>query len=74
MRITDDKTILDMLKDGKTQKEIAAHFGVSPAAICKRAKWLLPPPESLEELTEKSRPSQLPYPGHDTDRRGNDSL
>ena len=42
MRITDDDTILEMLKEGKTQKEIAAHFGVSPAAICKRVKKLLP--------------------------------
>jgi predicted transcriptional regulator len=55
MRITDDTTILEMLKEGKTQKEIAAHFGVSPAAICKRVKKLLPPPESLQELTEKEQ-------------------
>lgn len=55
MRITDDDTILEMLKEGKTQKEIAAHFGVSPAAICKRVKRLLPPPESLQELTEKEQ-------------------
>ena len=55
MRKTDDTTILQMLKDGRTQKEIAAHFGVSPAAICKRVKRLLPPPESLQELTEKEQ-------------------
>jgi predicted transcriptional regulator len=55
MRITDDETILEMLKNGKTQKEIAEHFGVSPAAICKRLKKLLPPPESLQELTEKEQ-------------------
>lgn len=55
MRITDDNKILEMLKAGKTQKEIAAHFGVSPAAICKRVKKLLPPPESLQELTEKEQ-------------------
>jgi predicted transcriptional regulator len=55
MRITDDDVILKMLKEGKTQKEIAAHFGVSPAAICKRVKKLLPPPESLQDLTEKEQ-------------------
>ena len=55
MRKTDDTIILEMLKDGRTQKEIAAHFGVSPAAICKRVKRLLPPPESLQELTEKEQ-------------------
>jgi len=55
MRITDDNKILEMLKAGKTQKEIAAHFSVSPAAICKRVKRLLPPPEILQELTEKEK-------------------
>jgi predicted transcriptional regulator len=55
MRITNDDTILQMLKDGHTQKEIAAHFGVSPAAICKRVKKILPPPESLQDLTEKEQ-------------------
>ena len=55
MRITNDDTILQMLKDGHTQKEIAEHFGVSPAAICKRVKRLLPPPESLQDLTEKEQ-------------------
>jgi predicted transcriptional regulator len=55
MRITDDDIILEMLKAGKTQKEIAKHFSVSPAAICKRVKKLLPPPESLQELTEKEQ-------------------
>ena len=55
MRITDDETILQMLKDGRTQKEIAKHFGVSPPAICKRVKKILPPPESLQDLTEKEQ-------------------
>jgi len=55
MRKTDDETILKMLKEGKPQKEIAEHFGVSPAAICKRVKRLLPPPKSLECLTEKEQ-------------------
>jgi predicted transcriptional regulator len=44
-----------MLKEGRTQKAIAKHFGVSPAAICKRVKKILPPPESLQELTEKEQ-------------------
>ena len=34
-RKTDDTIILQMLEDGKQQKEIAEHFGVSGAAICK---------------------------------------
>lgn len=55
MRVTNDNTILKMLKNGKTQKEIAAHLGVSAPAICKRVKRLLPPPESLQELTEKEQ-------------------
>ena len=35
-RKTDDSIILEMLEEGHTQKAIAEHFGVSPAAICKR--------------------------------------
>jgi hypothetical protein len=55
MRKTNDDEILSMLKDGNSQKEIAEHFNVSPAAICKRVKRLLPPPESLGKLTEKEQ-------------------
>jgi hypothetical protein len=55
MRKTHDEEILKMLKAGKTQKEIAAHFGVSPPAICKRLKRLVPPPKSLEKLTQKEQ-------------------
>lgn len=54
-RKTDDKVILTMLKKGKTQKAIADYFGVSPVAIHKRVKRLLPPPESLEGLTDKEQ-------------------
>ena len=55
-RKTDDKVILQMLNDGKTQKEIAEHFNVSGAAICKRVKKLLNrKPESFERLTEKQQ-------------------
>ena len=55
MRKTNDETILSMLKDGKPQKEIAEYFNVSPAAISKRVKRLIPPPKSLEQLTEKEK-------------------
>lgn len=55
-RKTDDGIILQMLREDKTQKEIAGHFGVSPAAICKRVKKLLgKKPESFEWLTEKEQ-------------------
>lgn len=55
MRKTNDKKILEKLKEGKTQKEIAEYFGVSSAAICKRVKRLLPPPESFNSLTDKEQ-------------------
>ncbi len=56
-RKTDDSTIVEMLKQGKTQKEIAEYFNVSPAAICKRVKRILPPdpPESFKKLTRKEQ-------------------
>jgi phage terminase small subunit len=54
MRKTDDETIIRMLKEGKQQKEIAEHFGVSPAAICKRVKRICLP-ESLSKLTKKEQ-------------------
>lgn len=53
-RKTDDNIIIQMLQEGKTQKEIAEYFGVSPVAIHKRVKRLLPP-KSLESLTEKEQ-------------------
>lgn len=55
MRKIDDEKLLEMFKAGKLQKEIAAHFKVSPVAVCKRLKRLLPPPKSLENLTEKAK-------------------
>jgi phage terminase small subunit len=55
MRKTDDETILRMLKENHTQKEIAEHFGVSPAAICKRVKRLEVYPKTLKELTPKEQ-------------------
>ncbi|MBI3755394.1 MAG: terminase small subunit [Deltaproteobacteria bacterium] len=55
MRKIDDKKLLEMIKQGKLQKEIAEHFKVSPVAVCKRLKRLLPPPKSLENLTAKEK-------------------
>jgi predicted transcriptional regulator len=55
-RKTNDNVILQMLRVGKTQKEIAEHFNVSGAAICKRVKKLLgKKPKSFENLTEKEQ-------------------
>lgn len=43
-RKVDDNKLLEMLRQGKLQKEIAEYFGVSPVAISKRVKRLLPQP------------------------------
>lgn len=51
----DDTILLNMLQEGKSQKEVAQHFGCSPVAVCNRLKRLLPPPQSLEALTEKEQ-------------------
>lgn len=56
MRKTNDEEIIRLLREGKLQKEVAKHFNVSPAAICKRVKRLLPSmPESLAKLTDKEQ-------------------
>ena len=55
MRKTNDEIILKMTEEGKSQKEIAEYFQVSPAAICKRLKRLAPMPESFKDLTEKEK-------------------
>ena len=57
MRKTDDHEIIRMRDEGKSGVEIAAHFGVSPAAISKRLKRLLPvrEPESFGKLTDKEK-------------------
>ena len=55
MRKINDKLLLQLVQEGKQQKEIAAYFGVSPAAICKRLKRLAPLHPSLEVLTEKEQ-------------------
>jgi transposase len=56
-RKTNDDEILRLLQEGKNQKQIAEHFGVSPVAIHKRLKRLTlpPPPESLQKLTKKEQ-------------------
>jgi phage terminase small subunit len=54
-RKTDDKIILQMLEEGHTQKDIAKHFDVSPAAICKRVTRLSAYPKTLKELTPKEQ-------------------
>ncbi len=56
-RKTNDEEILKLLQEGKSQKEIAQLFGVSPVAIHKRLKRLTlpPPPESLQKLTKKEQ-------------------
>lgn len=57
MRKTNDNEILQMLKEGKSQREIARHFNVSDVAIHKRLKRLevIAPPESLKALTPKQQ-------------------
>lgn len=54
----DDNILLDMISQGKEQKEAAAYFGVSPAAICKRLKRLQSGPDAVLEkygLTDKEK-------------------
>lgn len=50
-RKIDDSELLEMFQTGNPQKYIALHFNCSPAAICRRLKRLLPPPESFTALT-----------------------
>ncbi|MEW6214911.1 MAG: terminase small subunit [Nitrospirota bacterium] len=55
-RKTDDEVILRMLKEGKTQKQIAGHFGVSPTAVHKRVRRLcLPEMPHFDKLTDKEK-------------------
>lgn len=55
-KINDEK-LLEMFQAGKSGKECAEYFGVSPAAISKKLKRLQPsaPPESLTALTPKEQ-------------------
>jgi predicted transcriptional regulator len=54
-RKINSEILIQMLEDGHTQKEIAEHFGVSPAAICQRVKRLSAYPKTLKELTPKEQ-------------------
>src|SRR3972149_7714147 len=56
-RKTNDQEILRLLQEGKNQKQIAQHFGVSCAAVCKRIKRLAPPPDMphFNHLTDKEK-------------------
>jgi hypothetical protein len=54
-RKVDDDKVLQLIKEGKNQKQIADHFNVSPVAICKRLKRIFPKPKSLEKLTDKEQ-------------------
>ena len=53
-----DSILLEMTNSGTEQKDIAIHFGVSGAAICKRLKRLRHQKETasvMSELTEKQQ-------------------
>jgi hypothetical protein len=50
-----DERLLELLREGKQQKQIAHIMGVSAPAICQRLKRLLPLPDSLKSLTEKEQ-------------------
>jgi hypothetical protein len=48
-KIINDDVLIRLYKEGKPQKEIASYFGVSPVAVCKRLKRLLPVPDILDK-------------------------
>lgn len=56
-KIINDDELIRLHKEGKQQKEIAVHFGVSPVAVCKRLKRLLPVPDILDkyDLTDQQK-------------------
>jgi transposase len=54
-RKVDDNIVLQLLREGKNQAQIAKHFKVSPVAIHKRLKKILPKPQSLKNLTPKEQ-------------------
>jgi hypothetical protein len=55
MRKIDNDLLLDLFKRGVPQKAIAAKLGVTPAAVCKKLKRLLPIPKSFQRLTDKQK-------------------
>ncbi|ABK98982.1 hypothetical protein Ppro_1365 [Pelobacter propionicus DSM 2379] len=53
-RKINDQELIDRFNAGATGRELAAHFGCSPAAISKRLKRLQPGvPRAIDQLTEK---------------------
>lgn len=57
-KLIDDSKLLEMHREGKPQKEMAAFFNVSPVAVSKRLKRLLPQPGTIldkYDLTERER-------------------
>ena len=58
-RKIDDNLLLQLFREEKDkkgiQKKLAEHFNVSPVAIHKRLKRILPKPQSLEKLTDKEQ-------------------
>jgi predicted transcriptional regulator len=66
MRKIDDAVMLEMIEEGKSQKEVAEYFGVSPAAVCKRMKKYPRIPESVQNLTDKQQRFALEVAGGKT--------
>lgn len=55
-RLINDEELIELLKQGETQKAAALHFGVSEAAISKKIRRLLPPPDlDKYSLTQKQK-------------------
>ena len=54
-RKVDDNIVLQLLREGKNQRQIVDHFNVSPVAIHKRLKRIMPKPKSLGNLTPKEQ-------------------
>lgn len=54
-RKVDDNIVLQLLREGKNQRQIAKYFNCSAVAIHKRLKKILPKPESLDKLTPKEQ-------------------
>lgn len=53
-RKINDQELIDLFNAGASGRELAAHFGCSPAAISKRIKRIQPGvPRAIDQLTEK---------------------
>ena len=58
LKLINDDQLLEMYRAGKLQREMAEHFKVSPVAISKRLKRLLPQADTVLDkyrLTEKEK-------------------